>query len=123
MDKFIYLSRTLPQIYDAVYPAMLRILINPPSGFKFQYENKEEIDQDDWAQNGIRKKREQKREASSFLLYEITRLGIFDSYKQHYNRTEETLDRSKVPHFMNKYFRQQELNYISLMIHDALPEN
>ena len=56
-------------------------------------------------------------------MYEITRLGMFDSYKQHYNKTEDTLDRWKVPHSMRKHFRREELNYISLMIHDTLPEN
>ena len=35
MDKFIYMVRTVPKPYDAVYPAILKTLINPPNGFKF----------------------------------------------------------------------------------------
>ena len=122
MDKFIYMARTLPKPYDCVYPAMLRTLINPPTGFKFQYDKKP-YNQDIWTPVGMRKKRELNREESSFLMYEITRNGMFDSYKYHYNKTEETLDRWKVPHSIRRHFRQEELNYISLMIHDTLPEN
>ena len=48
---------------------------------------------------------------------------MLDSYKKHYNITEDTLDKWRVPHHMRKYFREQELNYIALMIHDSLPDN
>ena len=88
-------ARSLPKIYDMVYPAMLNELFNPPQGFKFQYKNKPIFDDEteQWNSNDKKKKEEMNGEKSSYVLYKVTRDGMLDSYKGHYDLTEETLDK------------------------------
>lgn len=109
-NRLTYMARSLPKIYDMVYPAMQNKLMNLPLDFKFQYKNQDRFDEVEyWNSNGHHKQEEMEREMSSFILYEITHNGMMDSYKQHYDETEDTLDKWRVPHHQRKHFREQEL--------------
>ena len=123
-QQYIHEARTLPKLYDMNYPAMKFQLF--PNHFEYrtecQFGSEQVNDQDVWASHGQKKKNEQLREESTFLMYEIARLGMFTSYKAHYDHIEDHLNRWRVPHAKRHLFRRHELNYLSLMIHDTLPE-
>ena len=123
-QQFIHEARTLPKIYGMPYPAMLSEIY--PNNYNFREESQfgsEGIDDNiKWASHGQKKKNEQLREESTFLMYEITRLGMFPQYKSHYDFIEDTLDAWRIPHKQRSQFRRHEMNYLSLMIHDTLPE-
>ena len=123
-QQYIHQARTLPKMYDMCYPVISQELY--PNNFDFrtecQFGSQHVNDQDVWASHGQKKKNEQLREESTFLMYELTRLGMFPQYKTHYGIIEDTLDAWRVPHQKRSEFRRHELNYLSLMIHDTLPE-
>ena len=104
----------LPKPYVMYYPVSSLILLSYCADWK-----KTPIKP--WRSHGTRKKQEIKLDKSTFIIYEIKRLGLFENYKEHWTRMEEYYDDWNIPHEYRSTFRKHELNYLSLMIHDIEP--
>ena len=72
-----------------------------------------------WSSDGSKKKAEAKREFSSFLIYELERLGMMPSLMEHYDEMEYRFDAHKIPHHLRKDYKVVEYDYLSLIIHDT----
>ena len=119
-NQFLHETRTLPKIYDAVYPAMLHEFIKPNHNYNYHFGMMEDSN---WQSNGFKRQRELQREDSTFLMYELNRCGMMDTYKRHYEETELTLDTWRIPYEARSKFKKHELTYISLMLHDMSPQH
>ena len=69
-----------------------------------------------WSSDGSRKKAEAKREFSSFLFYELERLGMMPSLMEHYDEMEYRFDAHRIPHQDRKHYKIIEYEYLSLNV-------
>ena len=124
-QEYIPEARALPKIYGEVYPAMRKFRHDAcVVGGGYNIHNGSSVETNDqtiWNSNGRQKKSEFRKEMSTFLMYEIERNNLMDSFTEHYQRTEETLDTWRVPHNERWRYRRMEYYYVSLIMHDMLP--
>lgn len=64
-----------------------------------------------------------KKESSTSFMYEIQRNDMMPAFREHYQRTEETLDAWRLPHKSRWNYRKLEYYYVFLMMHDFLPND
>jgi len=102
-----------------------KTILHPVSSQELFYQEKAitTIKTIDWSPFGPERKKELRRIENSLFYHQMKKNGYAHAWKEAYTRTNNQCNALGIPYKNRMKLYQKEIEYLSLMLHDVLPEN